>query len=124
MVENNTTNNAIDSVPAKTTSKAPAKVATTATTTTAAVASKSSPKDDDHEIYYIQIGIYGQKKNADAACAKYGKIGNCIMDTYNAKQRINHKVLLGPYKDRKAAEKVLEKVIKTGHYDVYITDKK
>ena len=41
---------------------------------------------------------------------------------HNGKNRF--KVLLGPYTDKKLAEIDMEKVIKTGHYDVYITEKK
>ena len=70
--------------------------------------------------YYIQLGIYSDKKNADNVCEQYSKIGTCSMELYNK----NYKVVLGPYTDKSIAERDLEKVIKTGHFDVYITNKK
>lgn len=73
--------------------------------------------------FYIQIGIYSEKKNANVAYNKYSKINPGSIEEYN-KNGKKYKVLLGPYLDRKNAEKDLEKVIKTGHYDVYITTKK
>ncbi len=74
--------------------------------------------------YYIQIGIYGKKENADKAYKKYTNIDKGVIQEYSTKGSIKYKVLIGPYKNRDDAEKNLEKVIKTGHYDVYITEEK
>ncbi len=74
--------------------------------------------------YYIQIGVYSKKKNADIAYNKYSKISSGSIEEYNVKNKKKYKVLLGPYNNKKVAEQNLEKVIKTGHYDVYITEKK
>ncbi|HSQ97493.1 MAG TPA: SPOR domain-containing protein [Rickettsiales bacterium] len=74
--------------------------------------------------YFIQIGIFSEKSNAEAAYSKYSRIYNGIIDDYLSKGKNKYKVLLGPYTDKKIAEKDLEKIIKMGHYDVYITEKK
>lgn len=74
--------------------------------------------------YFIQIGIFSEKSNAEASYSKYSKISNGVIDNYLSKGKTRYKVLLGPYNDRTLAEKDLKKVIKMGHYDVYITEKK
>lgn len=74
--------------------------------------------------YYIQIGIYGKKDNADKSYNKYKSINRGVIQEYSVSNSTKYKVLLGPYNNRELAEKDLEKVIKTGHYDVYITEKK
>lgn len=74
--------------------------------------------------YYIQIGVYKEKINADSAYNKYSKINKGVVEEYGVKNKKQYKVLLGPYPNRNSAEKDLEKVIKTGHYDVYVTEKK
>ena len=74
--------------------------------------------------YYIQLGIFGEKSNAETIYSKYSKISNGMIENYLHKGKNRFKVLLGPYTDKKLAEIDIEKVIKTGHYDVYITEKK
>ena len=82
------------------------------------IANKKSKK------YYIQLGIFGEKSNAETIYSKYSKISNGMIENYLHKGKNRFKVLLGPYTDKKLAEIDMEKVIKTGHYDVYITEKK
>lgn len=89
------------------------------TTKTPAPTNASSQKQ-----YFIQIGVYSEKKNADIAYNKYSKISNGSIEEHNVKNKKKYKVLLGPYNSKKIAEQNLEKVINTGHYDVYITEKK
>ena len=74
--------------------------------------------------FYIQIGIYSEKNNANTAYKKYSSIHSGDIEEYIFKNKAQYKVLLGPYSNKKLAEKDLEKIIKTGHYDVYITEKK
>ena len=74
--------------------------------------------------FYIQIGIYSEKNNANTAYKKYSSIHSGDIEEYISKNKAQYKVLLGPYSNKKLAEKDLEKIIKTGHYDVYITEKK
>lgn len=74
--------------------------------------------------YYIQIGIYNKKNNADISYKKYSKINPAIIEEYSIKNKKMYKVLLGPIDNKEKAEEVLEKIIKTGHYDVYIIEKK
>lgn len=74
--------------------------------------------------FYIQIGIFNEKINAENSYKKYSSIHKGGIDEYISNSKVKYKVLLGPYSNRKTAEKDLEKVIKTGHYDVYITEKK
>ena len=82
------------------------------------IANKKSKK------YYIQLGIFGEKSNAETIYSKYSKISNGMIENYLHKGKNRFKVLLGPYTDKKLAEIDMKKVIKTGHYDVYITEKK
>ena len=82
------------------------------------IANKKSKK------YYIQLGIFGEKSNAETIYSKYSKISNGMIENYLHNGKNRFKVLLGPYTDKKLAEIDMEKVIKTGHYDVYITEKK
>ena len=82
------------------------------------IANKKSKK------YYIQLGIFGEKSNAETIYSKYSKISNGMIENYLHKGKNRFKVLLGPYTNKKLAEIDMEKVIKTGHYDVYITEKK
>lgn len=81
-------------------------------------------KNSSAKGYFIQLGVFNEKSNAEFAYSKYSKISNGIIDNYLSKGKIKYKVSLGPYTDKKLAEKDLEKVIKMGHYDVYITQKK
>lgn len=74
--------------------------------------------------YYIQVGVYREKKNADSAYEKYSKISSGNVEEYDFHGSKKYKVLLGPFSDKKTAEQSLEKIIKMGHYDVYITEKK
>jgi len=67
--------------------------------------------------YYIQIGAYKIRENAKKALNKYKKISNGVIKDSNKNLYL---VLLGPYSTKKQAETHLEKVINTGHYDVFI----
>ena len=81
-------------------------------------------KNNNSKGIYIQIGIYSKKINATKIYNKYKSINTGTIEEYNSKGKKQYKVILGPYTDRKVAEKDLTKVIKTGHYDVYITENK
>jgi len=74
--------------------------------------------------YYIQIGVYGERKNAETMYNKYKNISTGFIDEYKVNNILKYKVVLGPFSNKKTAESSLNKVIKTGHYDVYITEKK
>lgn len=74
--------------------------------------------------FYIQIGIFNKKTNAENSYKQFSSIHKGGIDEYISNSKVKYKVLLGPYSNRNTAEKDLEKVIKTGHYDVYITEKK
>lgn len=78
----------------------------------------------DAKGFYIQIGIFNEKTNAENSYKKYSSIHKGGIDEYISNSKVKYKVLLGPYSNKNTAEKDLEKVIKTGHYDVYITEKK
>ena len=86
--------------------------------------SKTNVANKKNKKYYIQLGIFGEKSNAETTYSKYSKISNGMIENYLHKGKNKFKVLLGPYTDRQLAETDMEKVIKTGHYDVYITEKK
>lgn len=85
---------------------------------------KSTTNNINKKGFYIQIGIFNEKSNAENSYKKYSSIHKGGIDEYISKSKVKYKVLLGPYTNRNTAEKDLEKVIKTGHYDVYITEKK
>lgn len=85
---------------------------------------KSTTNNINKKGFYIQIGIFNEKSNAENSYKKYSTIHKGGIDEYISKSKVKYKVLLGPYTNRNTAERDLEKVIKTGHYDVYITEKK
>lgn len=85
---------------------------------------KSTTNNVNKKGFYIQIGIFNEKSNAENSYKKYSSIHKGGIDEYISKSKVKYKVLLGPYTNRNTAERDLEKVIKTGHYDVYITEKK
>lgn len=86
--------------------------------------SKTNVANKKNKKYYIQLGIFGEKSNAETTYSKYSKISNGMIENYLHKGKNKFKVLLGPYADKNLAEADMTKVIKTGHYDVYITEKK
>ncbi|MDR2527159.1 MAG: SPOR domain-containing protein [Rickettsiales bacterium] len=85
--------------------------------------STKNEKSYSQKGYYIQVGIYSEKKNAENIYKKYSDINSGKIEEYNNKGK-KYKVVLGPYKDRNSAENDMNKVIKLGHYDVYITEQK
>ncbi|MDD2840602.1 MAG: SPOR domain-containing protein [Rickettsiales bacterium] len=98
---------------------------TNSNTKTTSKTRKTTKKDNNKSGgYFIQIGVFNEKSNAESSYSKYSKISNGVISDYSSKGKIKYKVSLGPYNDKKIAEKDLEKVIKMGHYDVYITEKK
>jgi cell division septation protein DedD len=70
--------------------------------------------------FYIQIGSYTNESSAKKIYDKYKNVNIGKIDKKNGKYR----VLLGHYDNKKNAEKDMEKIIKMGHYDVYITEQK
>jgi cell division protein FtsN len=72
--------------------------------------------------FYIQIGAYRNKTNAEQNLQRYSNIRRGTVKSYtNRSGVIIYRTVLGPYNSRSQAEVDLEKVIQRGHYDVYIT---
>ncbi|MDR3290483.1 MAG: SPOR domain-containing protein [Rickettsiales bacterium] len=84
-----------------------------------------SPTIKNKKGYYIQIGIYSEKKNAQNMYNKFKKINMGEISEYVDKNgKVKYKVALGPYNERKYAGIDMNKIINTGHYDVYIAEQK
>ncbi|GMO60864.1 MAG: hypothetical protein Ta2D_06590 [Rickettsiales bacterium] len=83
---------------------------------------KTQPKPTTQDKgFYIQLGIYSEKKNAQKIYDKFKKIHSGSILNYNNNK---NKVVLGPYSNKTIAEKDMNKIIKQGHYDVYIIEQK
>ncbi|MFC1659091.1 SPOR domain-containing protein [Pseudomonadota bacterium] len=79
----------------------------------------SSPYKND--FYYLQLGAFKSKKGAETMLNDYKRISSGeIKEVTINKQKI-YRVVLGPYTTKNRAETNKEKVIKTGHYDVFVT---
>lgn len=80
-----------------------------------------SDKPEPGKSFYIQLGVFSEKVNADEAYGRYSKIDKCIMKDYLSKGKKSYRLLMGPYSSRAIADKFLDKVISSGHYDTYVT---
>ncbi|MDR0423625.1 MAG: SPOR domain-containing protein [Rickettsiales bacterium] len=78
---------------------------------------KTSLDDNNVDGFFVQIGIFSNRENANNSFNKFKKVNNGVIREINKK----YKVLLGPYPDKEKAEMDKEKVIKMGHYDVFVT---
>jgi cell division protein FtsN len=95
-----------------------------ATTPKKQTAKKKTKKTSKNGKFYIQIGAYSLKSNAEKSLNKYSNINKGMVKNYtNSKGVVIYRTVLGPYNSRAQAENDLEKVIQRGHYDVYITRK-
>jgi septal ring-binding cell division protein DamX len=75
--------------------------------------------------FYLQIGAFRNKKNADTLYVKYkNTLTNIFLEESLDGGRKNYKVISGPYPNKNSAEDDMSKVITMGHYDVYVTEKK
>jgi cell division protein FtsN len=83
----------------------------------ALVSSQSSGNDS----YYLQLGAFKSKTGAETMLNSYKKISVGEIKTVTINNQKIYRVVLGPYNTRGTAEVNKEKVIKTGHYDVFIT---
>jgi cell division protein FtsN len=71
--------------------------------------------------YYLQLGAFKSKKGAETMLNNYKRISSGEIKTVTINNQKVYRVVLGPYNSKSTAESNKEKVIKTGHYDVFIT---
>lgn len=74
--------------------------------------------------YYVQLGAYKSRTSADRVLSQNRDVSNGLIRTFKNRNQVTiHRVLLGPFSTKKQAKVNLDKVVKKGHYDVYITTK-
>jgi cell division septation protein DedD len=71
--------------------------------------------------YYLQLGAFKSKSNANNMLRDYRNISRGEIKTVNINNRKIYRVVLGPYSSKGVAETNKKKVIQAGHYDVFIT---
>lgn len=100
----------------KVTSKKTNKITKKKVTTKTSVAALKTP-------HYVQIGAYSIKASAINLQKEFSKVSDGHLKEVKINNKEIHRVLLGPVPNRQAAEELLNKVIKTGKYDAFITTK-
>ena len=73
--------------------------------------STPTPTPTPTKTYYVQIGAFGLKKNADNYAAKAKKAG---FNTYIKKEGLLYKVQIGAFSNKKNAEALVTKAKKAG----------
>jgi len=84
---------------------------------------KKSIKKSSAKQYYIQLGSYSVKTNADNIVKKYQKLADGDVEKLLVKNRDIYRSVLGPFATKNDAEKILARVLDSGHFDVFIIKK-
>ncbi len=70
---------------------------------------------------FVQVGSYISKKGANETLAKGQKFSNGLIKEIKTGNKILHKILLGPVKDKNEARILLKKARSNGFKDAFIT---
>ncbi len=70
---------------------------------------------------YVQAGAFGQQDNAQRLSTKLSSIAPAAVEPVNYNGRMLYKVRLGPLQSVAEADKVLNRVLASGHSDAIIT---
>lgn len=73
--------------------------------------------------HYVQIGAYSVKTSAENLKKEYSTLATTKIKVVKINNKSIHRVLLGPVNSRTEAEALLNKVIKKGRYDAFITQR-
>jgi rare lipoprotein A len=72
--------------------------------------------------YYVQLGVFGVKENADTLATKFQDAANVSVEATNVNQgRILYRVRLGPFIDQTAANEMLGRARIMGVKDARVT---
>ena len=105
--------------PSTTTQSKSNKTSTTSTKTY--VKSSQSNKQTTSGKYYIQLGSFKNKENADKLIKKFDNVGDeQKLIPINTKSGIMYKAVIGNFNTKEEAEKEMEKVLNKGHFDCYV----
>lgn len=105
------------------------KTATGKVTTTAATTAKKSKTIISNDGvskagYYLQIGLFSDKKKALNLKGKFSKIYNFdIVEVENKKGEVLYKVITKPLANESEADKISKEIKKAGHNDVFVFKK-
>ena len=104
------------------------KTTTTKTTTSLANTTKSSTSTTTNGSnylkqgkYYIQLGSFVDRAKANELSSRFRNVGDggAVVPT-NTKNGLMYKVVIGEFSTKDSAEKEMEKVLETGHFDCYV----
>lgn len=73
--------------------------------------------------HYVQIGAYSVKNSALNLQKEFSSLDEATIKVVKINNKNIHRVLLGPVNSRTEAEVLLNKVIKKGRYDAFITQR-
>lgn len=74
--------------------------------------------------YYVQLGLFKTRHNADAVVERYSHIDQAFITVFENKSgSAMNRVLMGPYTRRVDAQNILNKVAAAGQRDAFITTK-
>ncbi len=98
------------------------------TTTTATMAKKSKNNTSNDGVskagYYLQIGLFSDRKKALNLKGKFSKIYNFdIVEVENKKGEVLYKVITKPLASESEADKISKEIKKAGHNDVFVFKK-
>lgn len=69
--------------------------------------------------FYVQIGSFESKDNAQASLLKMKKFGSGKLESVDG-DKVIYRALIGPFKDKASASQVMQKIKKSGH-DAIVT---
>jgi len=70
--------------------------------------------------YFVQVGSYGQKGNADRAVLNAQELGNATISPANGSFGTLYRVRIGPLKSQSQAVEVQQRAVNNGHYDARV----
>lgn len=86
----------------------------------------SSYKISTQSQYYVQVGSFGKKKNADKVFNGIEKTlgdGKVKIKDVKVSNRQYYRVYVGGYETKNDASDALSKIVKSGYYDAYVVQK-
>ncbi len=91
------------------------------TTKTYVKPSQSTKQITNTGKYYIQLGSFKNKENANKLIDKFDNVGDeqKLIPT-NTKNGLMYKAVIGNFNTKEEAEKEMEKVLNKGHFDCYV----
>jgi len=70
--------------------------------------------------YFVQVGAFGQKGNADRASSNARHLGNVVISPANGSYGTIYRVRIGPLQTQHQAVEIQQKAVNNGHYDARV----